>query len=136
MKQPDPQLNMFGNDKNYQKVARDAFPILIQLTRIKETITYGELAKKIGVSNARNLDYPLGSISTTLYELQEEWAEEIPRIDIPRLTSIVVSKDTRLPSYPPGITPSEFEDVQKTIYNFPLWTSVLEAIVNKGFSQV
>ena len=92
--------------------------------------------EKIGVSNARNLDYPLGSISTTLYELQEEWAEEIPRIDIPRLTSIVVSKDTRLPSYPPGITPSEFEDVQKTIYNFPLWTSVLEAIVNKGFSQV
>ena len=29
MKQPDPQLNMFGNDKNYQKVAREAFPILI-----------------------------------------------------------------------------------------------------------
>ena len=77
--------------------------------------------------------YPLGSISTTLYELQEEWREEIPHIAIPRLTSIVVNKDTRLPSYP-KMSQSEFEDARKAIYNFPLWASVLEAIVNKGFS--
>ena len=79
--------------------------------------------------------YPLGSISTTLYELQEKWREEIPNIAIPRLTSIVVNKDTRLPSYP-KMSQLEFEDARKIIYNFPLWTSVLEAIVNKGFSQI
>ena len=135
MNRPDPQPNMFGNDKDYQKVARDALPILIHLAKARETIIYGDLAKKIDVSNPRNLRSPLGSIATTLYEIQEEWRKEIPNITIPRLTTIVVNKDTGRATYP-GMSQSEFENELKTIYNFPLWTSVLEAIVNKGFSQV
>lgn len=73
MNQPHLKFNMYGDNRGYEKEARPAFPILIQMAKVPETITYGKLAKRIGVSNPKNLRYPLGSITTILYELQEEW---------------------------------------------------------------
>lgn len=124
-----PQLNLYGNEKPYQKVGRSAFPILIHLAKAGEIITYGELAKKIDVSNPRNMNFPLGSIWVTLYELQEEWRTEIPQIDIPYLTFLVVSKDTGHPGY--GDRPQlEFEEECRRIFNFPIWASVHEAVLS------
>ncbi len=123
------QLNLYGNEKHYQKVGRSAFPILIHLAKVREFITYGELAKKINVSNPRNLNYPLGSVWVTLYELQEEWRVEIPQIDIPYLTSLVVNKDTGHPGYE-DLPQSEFEAECRRVFNFPIWTSVQEVVLS------
>ena len=131
-----PQHDLYGDAYKYQKSARAAFPILIQLAKAKETITYAELGEKINLSKpiVYVVGEPLGSIWTTLYELQEEWKEQGHLVDIPCLTWIVVRKDTGRPGYD-DISQSEFEVEREKIFNFPLWTSVYEAIVEKIFSQ-
>ena len=60
-------------DKPYHKYARAALPLLVRQAKARKPITYGSLAKELGMPNARNLDYPLGSIGTSLQRLGEEW---------------------------------------------------------------
>ena len=70
-------------DEKHQEVARKAFPILIELAKARKTITYGELADKLGISPH---EYPmpqmLGSIVTTLTQFGEEWNEEFPHLTV------------------------------------------------------
>ena len=131
------QGNMYGNAYKYQKRARAALPHLINLAKAGETITYGDLGEKLNWPKLIHYvsGEPLGSIWTTLYELQEEWKEQGHNVDIPCLTWIVVSKDTERPSYD-DISQSEFEVECEKIFNFSLWTSVYEAIVEKILSQI
>ena len=112
------QGNMYGNVYKYQKRARAALPYLINLAKAGETITYSDLGEKLNWP--KPIHYvsgePLGSIWTTLYELQEEWKAQGHNVDI--------------------ISQSEFEVECEKIFNFPLWTSVYEAIVEKILSQI
>lgn len=127
--------NMYGNDE-LQKRARSALPILIQTAKSRRTITYGELGERINVPppyhHHQNMGDPLGCIWITLYELQGAWEEQGHLVDIPRLTWIVVSKEKGLPT---GISRPDFEAEREKIFNFPMWTSVQEAIEARINSQ-
>lgn len=88
----------------YHERARAALPILVRQAKAGVPITYERLAKELGMSNARNLNYPLGSIGNSLRELSRCWARDIPPIQC-----LVVNKNTGLPG--PGI--GAFFDIQK-----------------------
>ena len=49
-------------DKPYQKYACAALPLLVRQAKARKPITYGSLAKELGMPNPRHLNYPLGSI--------------------------------------------------------------------------
>ena len=83
---------LFDGDKLYQQRARLIFPILVQRAKARQPITYQELATEIGIPNPRNLNYPLGSIGTTIKELNELSIENVPGIQ-----AIVLNKNTGLP---------------------------------------
>ena len=126
-------------DKLYHQRARAALPSLVRQAKAGEPITYGSLAKKLGMPNARNLDRPLGSIGTSLKQLSKEWNQPIPQIQ-----ALVINKSTKLPG--PGI--DELLDDSKTnladrspkqrrkrvkreqnaIYDYRRWDDVLRAL--------
>lgn len=83
--------DMFG-DKPYQERARRAFPLLVRQALTQRTIHYEDLAAELGMPNARNLNYVLGSVGTSLQDLAERWKEEIPPIQC-----LVTNKTTGLP---------------------------------------
>ena len=93
-------------DKLYHKCAREALPLLVRQAKAGEPITYESLAKKLSMPNARNLNYPLGYIGTSLQRLGEEWKQHIPQIQ-----TLVVNKNTRLP----GLGIGEFLDVSPNL---------------------
>ncbi len=76
----------------YHQRAREALPLLVRQAESGEPIEYGSLAVELGMPNARNLNYPLGSIGTTLQQLSKRWREKIPP-----LQCVVVNKSTGLP---------------------------------------
>lgn len=130
-------LDLNGN-KLYQKRARKALPILVRQAKAGKKIYYADLAEEIDVPNPRNLNYPLGSIGTTLKELSQSWGEKIPQIQC-----IVVSQSTELPGEGIGwfITDTnEFKKLSKKqkralidrvltkIFGYSKWDSVLNAL--------
>lgn len=131
--------NLYG-EKSYQKVARDAFPILIQLATDDKhpTIYYEKLAEISGVTHiVKNrmghwMRHPLGSIWRTLFELQESFDE-----DIPYLTTIVVRKDTGVPTIYKTHQKLKWSDediaeAQRDVYKFKRWTEVMEIILKRS----
>ena len=122
-------------DKPYHKYARAALPLLVRQAKARKPITYGSLAKELGMPNARNLDYPLGSIGTSLQRLGEEWKQPIPQIQ-----TLVVKKNTGLPGS--GIrgfldgSKTDFagrvKDEQSEVYAYRRWNDVLRALELKN----
>jgi hypothetical protein len=123
-------------EKLYQKRARKALSLLIeQAIKEQKPILYSDLARKLEMTNPRNLNYVLGSVGATLQELSVEWKDEIPPI-----TCLAINKSTGLPSG--GI--DEFlhdkkfskcsrdeqqkiiDDEQRKIYAYPRWHDVLK----------
>lgn len=84
-------LNMFG-DKLYQQRAQQALPLLVRQAMTQRTIHYEDLAAEMEMPNARNLNYVLGCVGTSLQELSEEWGEDIPPIQC-----LVTNKITGMP---------------------------------------
>jgi hypothetical protein len=99
-----------------------------------QKITYAALAEELGMPNARNLNFVLGSIATTLVELTQRWQEEVPRIQC-----IVINQQTGLPGA--GVDPmltggstSKLDPRQKEaivdrvlgeVFGYPKWPAVL-----------
>jgi len=83
---------MNAGDMRYQILARQALPILVRQAQNRKTVTYGNLALELKMSNHRNLGFVLGSICTSIEKLAEKWGGKIPPIQ-----SLVVRKDTGLP---------------------------------------
>ncbi|WP_254318854.1 hypothetical protein [Vibrio cholerae] len=120
----------FWGDKLYQQRARKALPFLVRQAIVGETIFYSDLAEELEMPNARNLNYVLGCIGTTLEELAEETEEEIPPIQC-----LVVNKATELPGEGIGlfISDKDFKKLSKKqkkkivdsqltkIYSYPDW---------------
>lgn len=96
----------FWGDKLYQQRARKALPYLVRQAIIGETIFYSDLAEELQMPNARNLNYVLGCIGSTLIELSEE---------IPPIQCLVVNKATELPGEGIGwfISAKEFKKLSK-----------------------
>lgn len=83
-----------GHKALYVQRARYTLPTLVRLARSRRVITYGNLAKAMGIPRARNMNYVLGSIGTTLTEVSAQLGERIPP-----LQSIVVNSGTGLPGH-------------------------------------
>ena len=115
---------MFG-DEDHQEVAREALPLLIEKAKARETINYSDLAHKIEISA---FEYPmpqmLSSIVTTLYELGQEWEE-----DIPYITALVVKASTGYPSFPPNTSNEVFDMEFERIYGYRKWDAVLRTLL-------
>ena len=125
--------------KLYHERARAALPLLVRQAKAGKPITYGSLAKELGMLNARNLNHPLGSIGTSLQQLGKEWKQRIPKIQ-----ALVVNKNTRLPG--PGIggflddsktdflgrDPKQQREMvkreQNAVYDYRRWDDVLRAL--------
>ena len=92
---PDPTeiaADFARGTKPYQVCARTALPILVRQAQAWQTITYGELAHEIGISNPRTLNYPLGAIGDALLDLGTRWDRQVPMIQ-----AVVVNKSSGLP---------------------------------------
>lgn len=127
----------FWGDKLYQQRAREALPLLVRQALVAEKIFYSQLADEMNMPNARNLNYVLGCIGSTLIELGEEHDIEIPPIQC-----LVVNKATELPGEGIGwfISDSDFRKLNKKqkkvvvdsqlarIYAFPDWLSILKLL--------
>ena len=127
-----------GNEWS-ETVGSEIFPILIQMAIDHQgPITYGELADKAeeaGIEfrtahrghRALSLNYPLGWVLNILSEYQEESG-----IDIPHLTTIVVNKNTRQPTYFSkrlGWSDDRIRAEQAAVYNFEQWEYIRQAIL-------
>ena len=141
MAQREPAKKAFHmqGDKPYQKYARAALPLLVRQAKARKPITYGSLAKELGMPNPRHLNYPLGSIGTSLQRLGGEWKQPIPQIQ-----TLVVNKNTRLP----GSGIDEFMDgfadlspkqqrervkaTHSKVYDYQRWDDVLRALELKN----
>ncbi|MCF2861486.1 hypothetical protein ABMY44_04855 [Pseudoalteromonas sp. Cnat2-41] len=127
----------FWGDKLYQQRAREALPLLVRQALVGEKILYSQLADEMNMPNARNLNYVLGCIGSTLIELGE--AHDI---DIPPIQCLVVNKTTGLPGEGVGwfISDSDFRKLNKKqkkvvvdsqlakIYAFPDWLRILKLL--------
>ena len=118
---------MFG-DEEHQELAREVLPLLIEKAKVRDTIKYGDLAHKFKIDR---FGYPmaqmLGSIVTTLYELGQEWQEEIPHI-----TALVVGSRTGYPSYPPNTSNEVFDKEFERIYNYRKWDAVQKTLLSEA----
>jgi hypothetical protein len=81
-----------SGDKLYQQRARRALPLLVRQAESGEVILYSDLAEELGMLNARNLNFVLGSVGQTMANLSKAWKETVPPIQC-----LVVNKQTRLP---------------------------------------
>lgn len=129
--------DMFGGQL-YQSRARAALPILVRQALSKNPIYYSELAAELKIPNARNLNYVLGSIGTTLNDLNSDrmWGE------IPHIESLVINHRHGLPGegfdvFLKGkvggyreLSASERQEYLRVywgeIYAFPFWFEVLD----------
>ena len=122
-------------DKLYQKRARAALLLLVRQAKARKSVTYERLAKELGMPNPRNLNYPLGSIGTTLQRLGEEWKQPIPQIQ-----TLVVNKNTMLPGLgidevlpgfaglPPKRQRERVKATHSKVYDYRRWDDVLHAL--------
>jgi len=117
-------------DSLYQQRARRALPILVRQAKAGQKIYYSDLAEELGMPNARNLNYVLGSIGRTLNELGQELSKEIPPIQ-----SIAVNRGSGFPGegfygyLARGQTRKQKEVLVKAalaqVFAYPEWNLVL-----------
>lgn len=140
----------FQGDDLYKERARAALPILVRQAHADAKIYYSELAHELGMPNPRNLNFPLGSIGTSLEELSKQWGETIPPIQC-----LVVNRATGLPG--DGIDwfvrdIGEFkglslrkrqailDGVLAKVFAYPRWNEVLKAFglspVSTGYAEI
>jgi hypothetical protein len=81
-----------SGNKLYQVRARAALPLLVRQAEAGVPIAYSDLAEELGMSNARNLNYVLGSIGRTMQRLSKAWKQKVPPIQC-----LVVNRRTGLP---------------------------------------
>ena len=127
-----------AGDKLYQERARAALPLLVRQAHAGSPIRYGELAAELGMPNARNLNYVLGSIGQAIKALSKDWRQEVPPIQC-----IVINKNTGLPGEGVGWFITDKEDFRKLpkaqqrrlveaelhkVFTFPRWLEVLKAL--------
>jgi hypothetical protein len=133
-----------GNEL-YQQRARAALPVLVRQARAAAPIYYSDLATELGMPNARNLNYVLGSIGQALKRLSKQWSERIPPIQC-----IVVNKHTGLPGEGISWFISDKEDFRKLprwrqrrivkaelerVFAFTRWPEVLTALGLKALKK-
>jgi len=139
MKQETAQIanSDLQGDKLYLQRARKVLPFLVRQAKSGQPILYSDLAQETGISNPRNLNYPLGAIGNALQELSKTTDQDIPQIQC-----IVINKDTGLPGEGIGwfINTSDYNKLTKSqkqqivnkvlanIYAYQQWEWVLQQL--------
>ncbi|MFT3961630.1 hypothetical protein [Propionivibrio sp.] len=128
---------MFG-DKLYQERARSAFPLLVRQAEAATPIFYSSLARELGMSNPRNLNYVLGCIGQTIQHISRQKNEPIPPIQC-----LVVNKATGFPGEGIGWFDIKMDDFSslplkrrrevvqtqlQRVYDYPLWCNLLSEL--------
>lgn len=137
--------NLFEGQKLYVQRARNVLPILVRQAKAGNPIYYSELAKEIGISNPRNLNYILGAIGNALINLEKTGKFK----NIPPINCLVINKSTNLPGE--GIVwfikKSDFTKLNKKekiktvkqllieIYSYPYWELILKELKLKPIEQ-
>lgn len=100
-----------SGDSLYQQRGRKAFPILVRQAVARKPITYGALAKELGMPNARNLNYVLGSVGQALVEHGQAIGKKVPP-----LSCLVLNEATGIPGEGVGwfIKASDFKKLNRT----------------------
>lgn len=129
---------LISGNQLYQERARLTLPYIVKQAQIGETIFYSDLAKKIGIKNARHFDKILGFIGTAMQALGKKYKMEIPKIQC-----IVISKTDHLPGAGIGWFLDHKDDFKKLnkdqkrnfldrqlfeIYNYKKWDWILEKL--------
>ncbi len=126
---------MDAHGELYQRRALDVLPLLVRQAGAAQTVYYSQLAEEAGIPNARNLNYILGSIGTSLISLGKLWADEVPPIQ-----ALVINKADEMPG--PGFmdslaNPAIIANVPKrirkqivagllaSVYSYKKWEKVL-----------
>ena len=122
-------------DKLYLQKARTILPYLVRQAKAGQPIFYSDLAQETGISNPRNLNYPLGAIGNALKKISKTTEQDIPQIQC-----LVISKNTKLPGEGIGwfINEADYKKLTKNqkqkivnrvldhIYAFQQWECVLQ----------
>ena len=122
-------------DKLYLQRARLVLPYLVRQAKAGQPICYSDLAQETEISNARNLNYPLGTIGNALQKLSKSTKQDIPQIQC-----LVINKNTGLPGEGIGgfISKLDYKKLTKSqkqqvvdkvlanIYAFQQWDWVLQ----------
>lgn len=100
-----------NDDKLYVQRAKLAFPILVRQARAEKPIFYSNLAKEIGMSNARNLNYVLGAVGNWIKDLEKKTNKKIPLINF-----IVINRSEKIPGsgVEEFIAYADFESLNKS----------------------
>ena len=139
MKDIGTTYNIYGN-KWSQEVGRAIFPILIEMAiEGQDPIPYGKFADKAEAAGiefktthpgrrAQSMRCPLGCVLKTLFEYHKESG-----IEIPYLTTIVVNKSTRQPTYfkKLGWSDDQIQAKQAAVYKFKQWEHIRQAIEDR-----
>ncbi len=144
MKSEENNRTIFG-DKPYQERARKALPLLVEYAKNETSVTYSELAEKLNIPNARNLNHVLGAIGKELESLENKL-----NIKIPLINTLVINKKDGLPGeglfeffdnlgeedfkqLSNGEQVAKIDEYHSKIFNFSKWDLVLE---NLGLSNI
>lgn len=124
-----------SGSKLYQQRAQQALPLLVARAKAWRTFTYGQLAKKLGMTNPRNLNHVLGAIGNELKALGKQWKEKVPPIEC-----IVINKSTKTPGrgigfhmpvdafkkLSPAARKQLLHDLNLEIWGYQKWGAVLK----------
>ena len=107
-------MRLYADNPSRGRRAHQIYLILIAMAHNRRVVTYGEIADLIGWKTAKNIGWFLGPIY--------HWAA---KHDLPRLTWIVVSKNTGEPSYAAYEEDSQYSlpKEQQRVFNYN-WFSV------------
>ncbi len=105
------KTDLSNDDKLYLQRAKVAFPILVRQARAEKPIYYSDLAKEIGMPNARNLNYVLGAVGNSIKELAKKSDKKIPLINF-----LVINKSDEIPGsgVEEFIEQKDFESLNKS----------------------
>ncbi len=125
--------NMYGEAHWYQPYARKALPIVVKAAIEKRTINFGDLADAIKYGSPRKMGAVCGSISKTIYQIEKDWGERIPR-----LTAVVIKSTGNPGAYLLEMLTEKLKRKPTTedyknfaiqpVFEYSKWNAVLEAV--------
>lgn len=118
------KTDLSNDEKLYIKRAKIAFPILVRQAKAEKPIYYSDLAREIGMPNARNLNFVLGAVGNSIKELEKKTNREIPLINF-----LVINKSEEMPG-------SGVEDFIEYKYFESLNKSQKRKVVDKILSDI
>lgn len=119
----------------YQRRALEALPILVRQAIAGQKIYYSDIADELGIPNARNMNFVLGAVGSSMTELSSLWQEAVPPIQ-----ALVVNKATGLPgegfsefafdpaayrNASPAIKNHLLQGMLANVFAYPRWDAVL-----------